>query len=84
MSKYWKRNAPITIGGLRVEVKDGNFEKAFRQFNKKVNDSGKLKEVRDREEFLKPSVHRRRAKQNAVKRTKKEHTDRKVFTPDPF
>jgi small subunit ribosomal protein S21 len=82
MSKYWKRNAPISISGLRVEVKDGNFEKALRQFNKKVNDSGKLKEVRDREEFLKPSVHRRRAKQNAVKRTKKESADRKVFTPE--
>lgn len=75
MSKYWKRTAPITVVGLRVEVKDGNFEKAFRHFNKKVNDSGKLKEVRDRQEFVKPSVLKRRAKQNAIKRYRKEMAD---------
>ena len=53
--------------GLTVIVEDGRFEKAMRLFKKKVDDSGLLKEVRDREAYVKPTIRRKLAK-NAAKR----------------
>lgn len=78
MSTYWKHGAPVTLPGLRVEVKDGNVEKAIRILNKKVQASGLLKELRDREQFTKPSVKRRMARKAAVKRHQKELSEAKV------
>ena len=53
--------------GLTVIVEDGKFEKAMRLFKKKVDDSGLLKEVRDRQEFVKPTT-RRKIAANAARR----------------
>ncbi len=53
--------------GLTVLVEDGKFEKAMRLFKKKVDDAGLLKEVRDREAYVKPTLRRKLAK-NAAKR----------------
>jgi small subunit ribosomal protein S21 len=54
--------------GLTVIVEDGKFEKAMRLFKKKVDDSGLLKEVRDREAYVKPTIRRKLAKNAARKR----------------
>ena len=53
--------------GLTVLVEDGKFEKAMRLFKKKVDDAGLLKEIRDREAYVKPTIRRKLAK-NAAKR----------------
>jgi small subunit ribosomal protein S21 len=53
--------------GLTVLVEDGKFEKAMRLFKKKVDDTGLLKEIRDREAYVKPTLRRKLAK-NAAKR----------------
>ena len=58
-------------GGLTVEVRNGNFEQAFRLFKKKVNRSGIKQELRDRKFFKKPSEMRREALKKAIKREKK-------------
>lgn len=52
------------IRGLSVEIKEGKpFEKMFRQFCKSVQESGLLKEVKDRMYFeTNPEKRRRRAK----------------------
>ena len=42
--------------GKRVIVQDGNVEKALRKFKKKISDTGILQEVRDREQFIKPTI----------------------------
>lgn len=55
------------IEGLSVEV-GNNFEKSLRQFIKKVNNSGKLREVRERQEYKKPSIERKERKKQAIKR----------------
>ena len=52
---------------IRVQVQDGKFEKAMRLFKKKVDDSGLLKELRDREEYMKPTIERK-LKRNAAKK----------------
>lgn len=44
--------------GSTVTVKDGNVEKALRKFKKKIQESGKLDEVKERMEYVKPSVTR--------------------------
>ena len=59
--------------GLYVDVHEGQFEKAFRKFKNKVSDSGLLEEIRDRMEYEKPSIGRKKAKNQARKRSE-EHT----------
>ena len=57
--------------GLHVTVEDGKFEKALRQFKKKVDESGLIKEVKDRQQFMKPTTKRKMAKNAAKKRWQK-------------
>ena len=47
------------------------FEKALRIFRKKVDDSGLLKEVKERQEYVKPAEERKLAKSRAKKRWQK-------------
>jgi small subunit ribosomal protein S21 len=57
--------------GKKVIVHDNQVEKALRKFKKKVADSGLLQEVRDRQEFVKPTIKRKLAKSQAKRRWKK-------------
>lgn len=52
--------------GRSVLVTDGNVEKALRKFKKKIQNSGLLNELRDRETFVKPTT-RRKLKKGAAK-----------------
>ena len=53
---------------LYVEVKDNNVEKALSEFKRRVKNSGLLKELREREFYLKPSlVKRNRRKRNKIR-----------------
>lgn len=58
--------------GTSVIVKDGNVEKALRKFKKKIQESGKLEELREREQYEKPTTTRRLAKNKAVRRYQKQ------------
>lgn len=58
--------------GTTVVVKDGNVEKALRKFKNKIQDSGKLEELREREQYTKPTTKRRLAKNKAVRRYQKQ------------
>jgi small subunit ribosomal protein S21 len=61
----------MSIKGRRVQVHDGNVEKALRKFKKKITEQGLLQEVRDRQEFVKPTIKRKIAKSQAKQRWKK-------------
>ena len=54
--------------GRSVLVQDGNIEKAMRKFKKKIQNSGLLLELRDRETYIKPTTRRKTAKSLAKKR----------------
>lgn len=54
--------------GLTVEVRNGDFTKALRIFKKKVQDAGIIQEVRERQEYVKPSEKRAKAKAAGRKR----------------
>lgn len=57
--------------GRRVIVQDGNVEKALRKFKKKISDMNILQEVRDRQEFVKPTTERKIAQNQAKRRWQK-------------
>jgi small subunit ribosomal protein S21 len=57
--------------GSVVVVEDGKFDKALRQFKRKVEDSGLLMELRERQSYTKPTTKRKMAKSSAKKRWQK-------------
>ena len=48
--------------GLTVEVRNGDFNGALRRFKKKVQEAGILQELRERQQYTKPSEVRKKAK----------------------
>lgn len=54
--------------GLVVEVRGDEFGRALRTWSKKVQESGLLKEVKDRMGYEKPAVERQRLKKQARNR----------------
>ena len=65
------------VSGIKVEVRDGQLEKALRLFKKKIKDSRIMLELRDRQEFTKPSLTKRRNKNKAINRLKMEVLEEK-------
>lgn len=72
-----------SITGSVVYVKNDNVEQALRKFKKKIQDSGLLQEVRDRREYVKPTITRKRkasaAKQRWRKRLESQQLPKKLF-----
>ena len=56
---------------MKVEVRNGNLEKAMRILKKKLQKDGRLKELRDRQYFSKPSEIKREAAKQRLKNIKK-------------
>ena len=57
--------------GRTVTVTDGNVDKAMRKFKKKIQASGVLNELRDREHFIKPTTQRKIRRNAARNRWRK-------------
>ena len=64
--------------GRRVQVTDGNVDKALRKFKKKIAEQGLLQEIRDRQEFVKPTIKKKIAKSQAKRRWKKHLRDQQL------
>lgn len=57
---------------MKVVIKEGqSFESGIRKFKKKILESGMLNELRERQEYTKPSIARKIARGKAVSRWKK-------------
>lgn len=71
------------LSGSTVYVKNDNVEQALRKFKKKIQDSGLLQEVRDRSEYEKPTVTRKRkasaARQRWRKKLQSQELPKKMF-----
>ncbi len=76
-----KKTDEIKIKGNRVEVRDGQFERALKKFKKKVDESGVLKDVRKHEFYEKPCQERKAKKAAARKRWLKKLNDEKKNQP---
>ena len=59
------------LNGIYVEVKNGDFQKAYRKFKKKLADDGILQDIRKKEYFVSKGTKRRLEKQAAIRRYKK-------------
>lgn len=57
--------------GSMVIVQNDNVEKALRTFKKKIMESGKLMDLKEKEFFEKPTTKRRRIKNQQVRRAQK-------------
>jgi small subunit ribosomal protein S21 len=69
VKKFKKSNETF---GMKVIIDDRMpFEKALRIFKRKIDNSGLLREVRERQEYEKPSETRKLAKNRAKKRWQK-------------
>lgn len=66
MSQY--NNFQPIAPGCKVYVADGKFEAGMRKFKNKVQDSGLLLELKEREAYEKPTTKRKRAAAQARKR----------------
>ena len=62
----------------KVFVKDDNVERALRKFKKKINESGLLQNLRDREQYEKPTTERKRKKAAAKNRWRKKVEGQKL------
>jgi small subunit ribosomal protein S21 len=66
------------LRGNSVLVTDGNIEKALRKFKKKVQTSGLLNELRERECYVKPTTARKLKRSAACNRWRKQLADQKL------
>ncbi len=64
-----KKQGPLM--GSTVIVQNDNWEKALRLFKKKITDSGKLVELKEKEFYEKPSVTRRKTKNQQARRAQR-------------
>jgi small subunit ribosomal protein S21 len=56
---------------MNVKVRNGNVEQALRIFKRKINDSNKLFDYREKEYHEKPTTKRQKKKATAVNRERK-------------
>ena len=56
---------------MNVKVRNGNVEQALRVFKRKINDSNKLFDYREKEYHEKPTTKRQKKKAAAVNRERK-------------
>lgn len=57
--------------GKKVIVHDNNVDRALQKFKKKINEDGILLELQNRQFYVKPTVEKKLAKSQAVKRWKR-------------
>ena len=50
------------VKGISVEVRNGDLNGALRRFKRKVQEAGIIQEIRARQEYVKPSEKRKKAK----------------------
>lgn len=60
------------VSGLRVEVRNNDIGRAMRKLKKKIAEDGILQELRNREFFESKGTKRRKAKEAAIRRYKKQ------------
>lgn len=69
--------------GKKVIVYDDNVEKALRKFKKKINDDGLLQELVNRQFYIKPTLKKKLARNQAKKRWQK-YIDGQKLPPKLF
>ena len=63
--KVKKEDMEVWGQPFTVRVVDGNLDSAIKLWKRKMKESGKLESLRERKEFIKPSVKKRKQLQQA-------------------
>jgi small subunit ribosomal protein S21 len=67
------------LKGKTVVLKEGeNINSALRRFKKKVDDSGLLEDLKNREAYVKPSIRRKKSAASAKARWQKKLRDQQL------
>lgn len=67
------------LKGRVVTLKEGeNITSALRRFKKKIDDSGLIEDLRNREAYVKPSIQRKKAAASAKARWQKKLRDQQL------
>lgn len=74
--KVWKGDTP--------EEKMANLKKALSKFKKKQKEYGVIKEIKYRQEYIKPSAKRRKVKMDAITREKHQVAKRKELEKNEY
>jgi len=69
--------------GRSVMVQDGQVERALRKFKKKIQNSGVLLELRERETFVKPTT-RRKIKRSAARNRWRKYVQSQQLPPRQY
>lgn len=56
---------------VKVEVRNGDINRALKIFKRRVIQSGHIQELKDRKEYTKPTTVRRKKKQRAIRAEKR-------------
>lgn len=70
--KHIRKPTRNNLDGNIVHVGDQPFEAAFRKFKRKIESAGLLRELKDREHYVKPTTTRKQKKAAAIKRWERE------------
>ena len=60
---------------LKIPVVKGNINKALKQFKVKFKKTGVLKKLKERKQYIKPSLKKRTQKNEAIRKFKKQQDD---------
>lgn len=74
MAKSKHNEKDAIVSGLRVEVRNNDIARALRKLKKKIAEDGILQDIRDKEFFESKGTQRRKSKQAAIRRCKKQRT----------
>lgn len=66
------------MSGSTVYVGEGQFESAFRKFRKKIEASGLLRDIQERQAYTKPTTRRKKARAAAKKRWQREQAKQQI------
>lgn len=69
-------------GLVAVKVIKGDINRALKKYKRKVNDSGHLMELRDRQQYEKPKTTRRVQKQKAIREQQRQTILEKIENGD--
>lgn len=69
---------------VSVEVRNGDINRALKIFKRKTFESGHLQELRERQQFEKPTTKRRKMKKDAVRRQYIETLKEKIENGDKY
>lgn len=74
MSKSRHNEKDAIISGMRVEVRNNDVNKALRRLKKKLAEDGIMQDLRNREYYESKGTKRRKAKEAAIRRYKKQRS----------